>query len=151
MYNDKYRWQFCCTSARSSSTQCGLQVGVGLAGNYVSCIFLYQMLSGTDPDNAAIPYLTAVSSSQNLLDPFEIEIETLKTFKRYLVAISPSTESPSMWKPIRWKVQRNIKRLHPQFGDLLGTAFLLLAFLALTAVGDPFVTNLQAVAVPPGP
>ena len=39
MYNDKYRWQFCCTSARSSSTQCGLQVGVGLAGNYVSCIF----------------------------------------------------------------------------------------------------------------
>ena len=43
------------------------------------------MLSGTDPDNAAIPYLTAVSSSQNLLDPF---FETLKTFKRYLVAIS---------------------------------------------------------------
>ena len=39
MYNDKYRWQFCCTSARSSSTQCGLQVGVDLAENYVSCIF----------------------------------------------------------------------------------------------------------------
>jgi len=29
-----------------------------------------------------------------------------------------------------------------QFGDLLGTAFLLLAFLALTAVGDPFVISL---------
>ena len=71
MYNDKYRWQFCCTSARSSSTQCGLQVGVGLSGNYVSGILLiYQMLSGTDPDNAAIPYLTAVSSSQNSVDPF---------------------------------------------------------------------------------
>ena len=48
--------------------------------------FLYQMLSGTDPDNAAIPYLTAVSSSQKIFDPF---FETLKTFKRYLTALNP--------------------------------------------------------------
>ena len=38
-----------------------------------------------------------------------------------------------------------------QFGDLLGTAFLLLAFLALTSVGDPFVVSLQqeAALIPP--
>jgi len=55
---------------------------------YFCQIIVYSMWSsGTDPDNAAIPYLTA-------------------------------------------------------FGDLLGTAFLLLAFLALTAVGDPFVISL---------
>merc|ERR1712088_1248335 len=55
---------------------------------YLCQIIVYSMWSsGTDPDNAAIPYLTA-------------------------------------------------------FGDLLGTAFLLLAFIALTAAGDPFVSSL---------
>ena len=44
------------------------------------------------------------------------------------------------------------KQYDPQFGDLLGTAFLLLAFLALTAAGDPFVISLRqeaAAVVPP--
>jgi len=57
---------------------------------YLCQIIVYCMWSGgTDPDNAAIPYLTA-------------------------------------------------------FGDLLGTAFLLLAFLALTAANDPFVGGLAS-------
>jgi len=56
---------------------------------YICQIVVYSLWArGTDPDNAAIPYLTA-------------------------------------------------------FGDLLGTSFLFLAFLALSTVGDPFVSSLQ--------
>jgi len=56
---------------------------------YLCQILVYYMWSrGTDPDNAAIPYLTAV-------------------------------------------------------GDLLGTAFLLLSFLALQSAQDPFMTSLE--------
>lgn len=57
---------------------------------YLCQILVYSMWSrGTDPDNAAIPYLTA-------------------------------------------------------FGDLLGTGFLLLSFIALHATGDPFVATLES-------
>ena len=72
------------------------------------------MFIGTDPDNAAIPYLTAVSSFKS------VWFMDLSHDQSHILLTIP---------PV-------------QFGDLLGTAFLLLAFLALTAVGDPFVISL---------
>ena len=81
-------------------------------------LLVYWMWSrGIDPDNAAIPYLTAVTHHLILL-----LLLPLLLFFFYL-----SLPTLSSW----------------QIGDLLGTSLLALAFLTLESMGDSSLDNLD--------
>ena len=91
---------------------------------YLCQILVYWMWKrGVDPDNAAIPYLTAV-----------IYHITTKHVQYHIIyhTVNFSTFDQSAQK-LNHKL--NVIWFSPQIGDLLGTSLLAMAFLALEEMG----------------
>ena len=87
-------------------------------------ILVYWMWKrGVDPDNAAIPYLTAVQ-----FDILRYSINSSVTLP-YLTAVQ--------YNILRYTNNSSIFSIlfHLQIGDLLGTSLLAMAFLALEEIG----------------